>query len=254
VYNDQVYDCLGQKECHINLDEDIIYNKNLNTTRYVFVNTLCKDTEVRFEFGGKMFQIKKKTIATVTALCDIIAVFIFAIGISLYFLYLNTNRLSSYENKEVKEKMSYVEDYSIEVHQLDKLNIKDPLAVKEELWEHLESLVQSVYPDAKVCDIQLALNDTKNLNLVQTLKKETNILRLMEKRIERKYKQPKLNKQIAKVQQIRNEVNNCKSTNKESHPIKAFVTFSSIEAADYIKKLYSTQCCKCCDEKYKNKE
>lgn len=140
-----------------------------------------------------------------------------------------------------------ISEYSIAIHQIYNLPIKDPTKLKEELWIHFENLLKPVYPNARVFDLQIALSDTKYLDLLEVLRQEKYALRLAEKRAE-KDKKKSVEKHIERVNKAKQKVENYKASFQNAYPVKAFLTFSSIEAADYIKKVYSTCCCKSCDE------
>ena len=158
--------------------------------------------------------------------------------------------MGKYESKEVKEmsqQADCISEYSVAIHQIYKLPIKDPVILKGELWSHFENLVKKVYPNACVFDIQVALSDSEYLDLLEELRREKYELRLAEKRAKKSKEEEKnVEKHKEKVKQAQLKVENYKANFKKAYPVKAFITFSSIEAADYIKKAYSACCCRCC--------
>ena len=163
-------------------------------------------------------------------------------------------RLRYYESREAKkvEKPSTrIKNYTLEVLQLNKLSEGDPLKVKEELWCHLESILHKEYPNEKIFDIQIATNNTEYLKLLETLNKANTKLQLTAKRLVNHPKKfNELDKQAEKIKDIEKQINEYKEKHKESQAIKAFVTFSSIKAANYIKKLNNICCCRTCKSKH----
>lgn len=163
---------------------------------------------------------------------------------------LSEHRLGRYESKEVKafnRQADSISEYSVELHQAYNLPIKDPAVLKEELWTHFENLVKEVYPTAYVFDIQVALNDSEYLDLLEELRKERYALRLAEARARKcSDKGKSVEEYKEKVRRAQEKVEEYKASFKKAYPVKAFVTFSSIAAADYIKKAYSKCCCRSC--------
>ena len=100
-----------------------------------------------------------------------------------------------------------------------------------------------MYSDAWVFDIQLALNNTKLLDLLRKLKECKRELLLMEKRSEKDLKlRKKLNKKIWEIKTAEDEIKKYKEASQELHIVKGFVTFNSVEAAMYIKRTYNISC------------
>lgn len=147
--------------------------------------------------------------------------------------------------KAINLQADSISEYSVAVHQIYKLPIKDPLKLKEKLWVHFENLIRPVLPNARVFDIQVALSDTKYLDLLETLRDERYALKLAEKRAE-KDKRKSVEKHEERVKKAQQKVEAYKTNFQNAYPVKAFVTFSSIEAADYIKRVYSACCCRSC--------
>lgn len=113
----------------------------------------------------------------------------------------------------------------------------------------METALQKVYPDERVFDVQLATSDTEYLSLLEKLKRENSKLQLIAKRLEKcsEKSSSALDKQADKVQRIHKRMDEYKAKHKEPRALKAFVTFSSIEAANYIKRFNSS----CCSSKQK---
>jgi len=75
--------CTGERSCYIHLDE-LYFDEiapPMNKGEYVFINAVCRDTEITFDLGNDKYEIKKNTIACIAALCDVIGIFIFVLGI-----------------------------------------------------------------------------------------------------------------------------------------------------------------------------
>jgi len=165
--------------------------------------------------------------------------------------------LRRYESKEIKAlnlQSKSISEYSVVVHQVYKLPIKNHIQLKEELWIHFDNLIRPVFPNAQVFDVQVALNDTKYLDLLEVLRNANYELKLAEKAAEKKAEKDRekaLKKYKKKVDEAQEKVRAYKTTFQNAHPVKAFVTFSSIEAADYIKRVYSACCCRSCITSYK---
>ena len=153
-------------------------------------------------------------------------------------------------NKYNKESRS-VSNYSISINLMNKLYIKDPLLLKEELWNHLENLVKTEYPNDFVFDVQLVLSNISCLNLLENLREEQHKARIISDEIgKEEVLMERLNQQHIRVKNASKDIKEYKENIKLVHPVRAFVTFTSIEAADYVKRHYNT-CCKCCARKYK---
>ena len=163
--------------------------------------------------------------------------------------------LGFYESKEVSRlnrQIDYISDYSIEINQLYKLPIKDPLKLKNDLWKHLEGLAKEMYPNAMIFDIQFAMSDTGYLDLLEVLRDEKHSLKLIQKRVEKGSNQSKkMDKQTMKVNKAQQKIDDYKTNYMKSYPVKGFVTFNTIEAAEFIKKIYSACCCRSCISSYK---
>jgi hypothetical protein len=143
--------------------------------------------------------------------------------------------------KKLHEQTVYITDYSIEVKELYKLGVNDPLALKEALVVHLSKLLQKAHIDAKVFDLQIALSDTKFLDALETLSEHKRQLKLMEKRA-LKGDTTKLEKQYDRVEKVKEQVQDYKNSNTIATPVKAFITFTTPSAAHYIKNTYDKSC------------
>lgn len=78
VFAANAANCVGYPSCSIAL------NFGGAGDRYVFVNALCKNTEVILSIGGKEVDVKKTYIVLVAAGCDFVAIVTFALGVMLY--------------------------------------------------------------------------------------------------------------------------------------------------------------------------
>ena len=73
--------CMNEKECTVAIKNTVVPEK------YVFVNALCKSTEVNFNFLVGDVDMKKTTIALIATICDLAAILLFAFGAGLYFVF-----------------------------------------------------------------------------------------------------------------------------------------------------------------------
>lgn len=74
--------CAGEKSCRVHLDSRH-FKTEVNASEYVFVNAVCRSTEIAFYSDGDKYEIKKNTIATIAALCDVVGIFVFVLGTGL---------------------------------------------------------------------------------------------------------------------------------------------------------------------------
>lgn len=95
----------------------------------------------------------------------------------------------------------------------------------------------------KIFDISIALSDTGFIDILQTRQQEACKLKLMEKRGE---KQEFIEKQQEKVKEQEKLMEEYKNKADKPYPVKAYVTFHTIEAANKFKCLYNDPCCLCC--------
>ena len=73
--------CMNTKEC------TVVIKDTVDLGKYVFVNALCKSTEVNFNFLVGDVDVKKTTIALIATICNLAAILLFAFGVGLYFVF-----------------------------------------------------------------------------------------------------------------------------------------------------------------------
>ena len=156
--------------------------------------------------------------------------------------------LGLYERREVqrlKQQTHYVADYSVEIKELYKMQITDPMSLKQALWIHLEKVLRysGAVESWKVFDIQLALSDTSFLTLLEDLRKDKYDLRMMERSGD---DDSDIELQREKVKQAEDEVVKYKNNVAKPYIVKAFVTFTCMQAAAEIKHKYKNGCCSKC--------
>ena len=104
----------------------------------------------------------------------------------------------------------------------------------------------------KIFDIEIAMSDTGFLDILQVRHEENIKLKLMK---QRKEKDENIKLQQDKITEAQKQMDEYKNKTDKPYPVKAFVTFHSIEAANKLKHLYNDPCCLCCTyEKYKDRQ
>ncbi len=248
--------CKGKNSCSFNITASHVSAKCSAKfpSAYIFMNALCESTSVDIDFGLSKFTIEKSDIALVAVICDVAATLIFAAGIALYHSLAQHDRLGYYEREEVrvlKKRSQYVADYSVEIGCLYDFKYTDPLALKQALWKHIETVMESqrMNPDWRIFDIQLAQSDTHFIDLLETLQSAQKRLRLTERRSEKSEAAAAgIEKLKEKVKAAEKAIEEYKNAKQQPYIIKAFVTFTSTQAARTLHDAYDFNCCSrnCC--------
>ena len=152
------------------------------------------------------------------------------------------------EKKKLRQQFDFISDYSIEIDNLSDFSDKTPLELKEELWCHFDKIIQEINPDAKIYDIQLALNDTGYLDLLSKLRKEKYELQLIEKRVKKTNNNNEIENQIINIKKAEANIEEYKNRHQDSYAVKGFATFTSPEASEQVQHAYNV-CCSCCNSK-----